>query len=348
MASCTAVEECVICQDALSEPCVAQPCGHANYDFVCLAGWLERSQKCPLCRATVAEVRYQKKDASTGEVHEEVYVPSFTGKYNPTSPELAEAPHGEDVPEGQGPTPVGLVLGDYLDPDDPWMHPDQMRHIARDLFGYEEGDDLRREDPNEIWELESNEPRGGDDDDFELDEDEFVEDRRPRLEDADPELARPLSRPQSELDHLIRRRRAYALGLQPLNLGDDDEPGWRALPTPAEFERDPQQVERARLWISRELEALPLPLVNGRRLLTVPFGRAMTLDSLTTACTILSLHVDNFPYLPSAFDVILLYLRDARTACLFVRRLSSWLRGPFGSLDDWDMATEVPFGDSDW
>jgi hypothetical protein len=28
---------------------VAQPCHHANFDFLCLVSWLEQQQKCPLC-----------------------------------------------------------------------------------------------------------------------------------------------------------------------------------------------------------------------------------------------------------------------------------------------------------
>lgn len=41
---------CVICLDTITEPCVAQPCHHANFDFICLLSWLEQQQKCPLCK----------------------------------------------------------------------------------------------------------------------------------------------------------------------------------------------------------------------------------------------------------------------------------------------------------
>jgi len=49
---------CVICLDAVSEDCVAQPCAHRNFDFVCLANWLEQKPNCPLCNAGIKEVQY--------------------------------------------------------------------------------------------------------------------------------------------------------------------------------------------------------------------------------------------------------------------------------------------------
>lgn len=59
----TAAEEpapecCVICLEELSEPSAAQPCGHANFDFICLTNWLAVDPKCPLCKAAVLRVRY--------------------------------------------------------------------------------------------------------------------------------------------------------------------------------------------------------------------------------------------------------------------------------------------------
>ena len=40
---------CVICLELISEPAVAVPCRHANYDFLCLLSWLENRRICPLC-----------------------------------------------------------------------------------------------------------------------------------------------------------------------------------------------------------------------------------------------------------------------------------------------------------
>ncbi|KAL2148113.1 hypothetical protein VTH82DRAFT_2215 [Thermothelomyces myriococcoides] len=50
---------CVICLDAISDPCAALPCGHAHFDFLCLVSWLQEHPNCPLCKANVYKVRYQ-------------------------------------------------------------------------------------------------------------------------------------------------------------------------------------------------------------------------------------------------------------------------------------------------
>ncbi|KAH6657979.1 hypothetical protein BKA67DRAFT_591151 [Truncatella angustata] len=51
-------ECCVICLETITEPCEARPCQHANFDYVCLINWLEQQIKCPLCKASISEVRY--------------------------------------------------------------------------------------------------------------------------------------------------------------------------------------------------------------------------------------------------------------------------------------------------
>ncbi|KAI0148521.1 hypothetical protein GGR57DRAFT_232700 [Xylariaceae sp. FL1272] len=47
---------CVICLDTISEPCEARPCGHRNFDYLCLLSWLERLSKCPLCKISIHQV----------------------------------------------------------------------------------------------------------------------------------------------------------------------------------------------------------------------------------------------------------------------------------------------------
>ncbi|GAB1317523.1 hypothetical protein MFIFM68171_07733 [Madurella fahalii] len=56
---------CVICLDAISDPCAALPCAHAHFDFLCILSWLEQRTTCPLCKANVYKVRYT--DAQKGE-----------------------------------------------------------------------------------------------------------------------------------------------------------------------------------------------------------------------------------------------------------------------------------------
>lgn len=50
---------CVICLSEISEPSKAQPCGHHNFDFLCLASWLSLKTTCPLCKAEISEVHYE-------------------------------------------------------------------------------------------------------------------------------------------------------------------------------------------------------------------------------------------------------------------------------------------------
>ncbi|KAK4161802.1 E3 ubiquitin-protein ligase [Cladorrhinum sp. PSN259] len=49
---------CVICLDAITEPCTSLPCTHTNFDFICLINWLQQRPTCPLCKASITQVRY--------------------------------------------------------------------------------------------------------------------------------------------------------------------------------------------------------------------------------------------------------------------------------------------------
>lgn len=49
---------CVICLSDISEPSTAQPCGHRNFDFMCLASWMSLKTTCPLCKAEISEVHF--------------------------------------------------------------------------------------------------------------------------------------------------------------------------------------------------------------------------------------------------------------------------------------------------
>ncbi|KAJ5154468.1 uncharacterized protein N7500_009907 [Penicillium coprophilum] len=54
-----AANPCVICLDTITEPCVAQPCQHSNFDFLCLVSWIEQQPKCPLCKVELTAVQYE-------------------------------------------------------------------------------------------------------------------------------------------------------------------------------------------------------------------------------------------------------------------------------------------------
>ncbi|CRG88178.1 hypothetical protein PISL3812_05205 [Talaromyces islandicus] len=49
---------CVICLDSITEAAIAVPCKHANFDFLCLASWLQQRRSCPLCKTEVTAVKY--------------------------------------------------------------------------------------------------------------------------------------------------------------------------------------------------------------------------------------------------------------------------------------------------
>ncbi|KID91749.1 RING finger domain protein [Metarhizium guizhouense ARSEF 977] len=51
-----AADCCVICLDVITEPCEALPCGHRNFDYICVSSWLFETPQCPLCKAKVVKV----------------------------------------------------------------------------------------------------------------------------------------------------------------------------------------------------------------------------------------------------------------------------------------------------
>lgn len=51
-------DPCVICLDSITEPSVAVPCNHSNFDYLCLVSWLEQQPSCPLCKGAITGVQY--------------------------------------------------------------------------------------------------------------------------------------------------------------------------------------------------------------------------------------------------------------------------------------------------
>ncbi|KAJ5624115.1 Zinc finger RING-type [Penicillium lagena] len=60
---------CVICLDSITEPGVAVPCNHANFDFLCLVSWLEQRPNCPLCKSELTAVQYDLKSPQGPKVY---------------------------------------------------------------------------------------------------------------------------------------------------------------------------------------------------------------------------------------------------------------------------------------
>lgn len=61
---------CVVCLDALAEPCQLFPCGHRHFHFPCVHLWLleNQSRACPICKASVSNVVYGAADGQ--QTHE--------------------------------------------------------------------------------------------------------------------------------------------------------------------------------------------------------------------------------------------------------------------------------------
>ncbi|KKK23074.1 hypothetical protein ARAM_006604 [Aspergillus rambellii] len=87
------VDLCVICLDAITEPAVAVPCDHANFDFLCLVSWLEQRRNCPLCKSDISSVKYNLENPHGPKIyHLPAIPPSSTGATAGTSPYRLEAP----------------------------------------------------------------------------------------------------------------------------------------------------------------------------------------------------------------------------------------------------------------
>ena len=66
------VDNCVFCLEPTSQQCIARPCGHACFDFVCLASWLlEYHATCPLCKSHVSTVAYGDDLACVLDINKE-------------------------------------------------------------------------------------------------------------------------------------------------------------------------------------------------------------------------------------------------------------------------------------
>ncbi|CAG9991561.1 unnamed protein product [Clonostachys byssicola] len=51
-----ATATCVICCDPISDPSETQPCKHRHFDYLCIATWLFKDPRCPVCRAPVSSL----------------------------------------------------------------------------------------------------------------------------------------------------------------------------------------------------------------------------------------------------------------------------------------------------
>lgn len=113
----TAEACCVICLSAISEACTARPCLHRNFDFLCLASWLQLKSSCPLCKAEIVEIHYdfanegqawktykvpkiglQPGDPGRDSNSPSASLPSFRGRSRRGGPYGRRIPHAESLP----------------------------------------------------------------------------------------------------------------------------------------------------------------------------------------------------------------------------------------------------------
>ncbi|KAI9925648.1 hypothetical protein ASPWEDRAFT_52265 [Aspergillus wentii DTO 134E9] len=109
---------CVICLEAVTEPSIAVPCGHANFDFLCLVSWLEQRPSCPLCKSDVLSVKYDLEGAEGPRVYK-LPPPASKAAPPPTRPEIRRGPRPPR--RVQRPRP-------QEQPDDPLL---RRRHVYR-------------------------------------------------------------------------------------------------------------------------------------------------------------------------------------------------------------------------
>lgn len=53
-----APDACVLCLESISERAIAVPCNHCDFDFICLASWLQDNTSCPLCKTELTALEY--------------------------------------------------------------------------------------------------------------------------------------------------------------------------------------------------------------------------------------------------------------------------------------------------
>ncbi|KAM4064547.1 ring finger domain-containing protein [Hirsutella rhossiliensis] len=88
------IGRCVVCLDALAEPCQLFPCGHRNFHFACVHFWLLQNpgRMCPICKAPVYRAVHGPADLQ--QTHE--YGP--LGMRPPPNMTLADAQRGVQPP----------------------------------------------------------------------------------------------------------------------------------------------------------------------------------------------------------------------------------------------------------
>ncbi|KAJ5115867.1 hypothetical protein N7456_000215 [Penicillium angulare] len=81
----TESDPCVICLESITEPSIAKPCNHTNFDFLCLLSWLEQQPSCPLCKTRLTAVQYDLKAAQGPKIYNVPLEEQRSGQQSRTS-----------------------------------------------------------------------------------------------------------------------------------------------------------------------------------------------------------------------------------------------------------------------
>jgi hypothetical protein len=124
---------------------------------------------------------------------------------------------------------------------------------------------------------------------------------------------------QNEIDMaLLRRRNIYRYQRYSLYVGSNSQSGFRNI-TPDMIYSSPDLQRRARTWIRRELRVFDFSISRSENILDYIIEIVKTMEIKGGRA-----------------EELLVEHLGKENASLFLHELSSWLRSPFRSLDDWD------------
>ncbi|KAI5295276.1 hypothetical protein KEM52_001846 [Ascosphaera acerosa] len=267
-------QPCVICLEQISELAQARPCGHQNFDFLCLTSWLEQQATCPLCKSGVKAVLYGFDDAA-----------------GPREYTLKQAEKAAPAPATR-PRPASASAGHLHR-----LHPPILRDRRR----------LRRQG----YRHGSGQAEG-----------------------------------QSFDTAIARRRYVYKHRLFSCRVGSNRMSQYRELSAQL-FNKDATLVQRARLWIRRELqvftflypasgdttdiEAEAPNSARDRRSSNAEFLLEYIISILRTV---------DIKAASGAAEELLQEFLGRDNARLFLHELHAFLRSPYINLRDWDAAVQ--------
>ncbi|KAH0566390.1 hypothetical protein GP486_000212 [Trichoglossum hirsutum] len=271
-------DPCVVCLERISERASAVPCGHRNFDFLCLVSWLQERPTCPLCKLSAR--------SSSAPL-------SSAGLIFPGNCEVSSVEYGS------------LSTQTF------------KIHTARPVSSASAAPHSTSYD--------------------------FSRSRCPRT----PRSSRlnQASFPQGPDAALLRRRYVYRHKLYSLHVGSNRHSRFRDL-TPQLFGSDEVLISRARKWIRRELQVFEF-LNPGNKHGGASSSRSSS--SITRRINNAEFVLEYIIAILKTVDIkgsggqaedMLQEFLGREITRLFLHELRAWLRSPYTSLDEWDLAVQ--------